>query len=172
RFLHLQKLWRPETLEKRLAVFARAEALSGSAATVAAKSLFAVSLARLLQTLERQLDDYRERITAAFTRHPDHDLFGSLPGAGEKLAPRLLGEIGDNRAHFATAQGLQCLGGTAPLTIQSGDHCGYQRLRLACNDTLRATVHLWADHSRTQCAWAQAYYEQHRKNGQPHACAL
>ena len=170
KFLHAHKLWRSATVAERLAIFARAEALSGSAPTTAAKSLLAVSLARLLQTIERQLDAYA-RIMATFARQPDHDLFGSLPGAGEKLAPRLLAEIGANRAEFASAESLQCLGGTAPLTIKTGQTC-YQRVRHACNDTLRATVHLWADHSRAQCAWAEAYYQKHREDGQSHACAL
>lgn len=171
KFLHAHRLWRRATGEQRLAIFARAEALSGSAPTTAAKSLLAVSLARLLQTIEGQLDAYAERIAAIFARHPDHDLFGSLPGAGDKLAPRLLAEIGDNRAEFATAEALQCFSGTAPLTIKTGQIC-YRRVRHACNDTLRATVHLWADHSRTTCAWAQAYYQKHRDDGQSHACAL
>lgn len=172
KFLHTHKLWRSATLEPRLAVFARATALSGSAATVAAKTLLAVTLARLLRSLDQQLTEYRERITTTFLRHPDHDIFGSLPGAGSKLAPRLLGEIGAERARFDSANGLQCVAGTAPLTIQTGDGKGYQHIRHACNDTLRATVHHWADHSRHDCAWAQAYYEKHKKDGQSHACAL
>ena len=170
-FLHAHSLWRRATGDERLAIFAHAEALCGSASTTAAKSLLAVTLAQLLQALERQLDVYRERIAATFARHPDHDLFGSLPGTGEKLAPRLLGELGANRAEFASAESLQCFGGTAPLTIKSGKTC-YRRVRHACNDTLRAAVHLWADHSRTKCAWAEAYYQKHRADGQSHACAL
>jgi transposase len=172
KFLHTHKLWRPATTDERLSVFARATALSGTAPTVAAKSLLAVTLVRLLQTLETQLTEYRERITTAFARHPDHDIFNSLPGAGPKVAPRLLGEIGAERARFDSASGLQCVAGTAPVTIQTGNGNGHQHLRHACNDTLRATVHLWANLSRANCAWAQTYYEQHRKNGQSHACAL
>ena len=171
KFLHAHKLWRGTTAEARLTIFARATALSGAAPTVAAKSLLAVSLARLLQLLETQLGAYRERIAAVFARHPDHDLFGSLPGAGPKLAPRLLAEIGDDRSRFVDAQGLQCVAGTAPVTLQSGK-MHYQRVRYACNDTLRATVHLWANLSRQQCAWAEAYYQAHRTKGQTHACAL
>src|ERR1700677_4667325 len=37
---------------------------------------------------------YRKRIGELFNNHPDRDCFGSLPGAGEKLAPRLLAELG------------------------------------------------------------------------------
>jgi transposase len=172
KFLHTHKLWRPATTDERLAVFARATALSGAAPTVAAKSLLAVTLVRMLQTLDQQLTEYRARITATFASHPDHDIFNSLPGAGPKLAPRLLSEIGSDRARFDAASGLQCVAGTAPVTIQSGNADPHQHVRHACNDTLRATVHLWADLSRKQCAWAQTYYEQHRQNGQSHACAL
>ena len=171
KFLRGHRLWRSETAEKRLVVFARATALSGSAPTAAAKSLLAVSLVRLLQTIEVQLESYRERIAAVFASHPDHDLFGSLPGAGPKLAPRLLGEIGDDRSRFVDAEGLQCMAGTAPVTFQSGK-LRYQKARYACDDTLRATVHLWANLSRQKCAWADAYYQAHRKKGQSHACAL
>ena len=171
KFLHIKKLWRPTTAEHRLEIFARAAALSGTAPTVAAKSLLAVSLARVLQTLETQLEDYRARIVAVFASHPDHDLFGSLPGTGPKLAPRLLGEVGDDRTRFTEAMGLQCIAGTAPVTKQSGKLC-YQQMRHACNDTLRATVHLWADLSRKSCTWAEAYYQAHREKGQSHACAL
>ena len=85
KFLHTHRLWRPETVEKRMEIFARAGAFCGSTPTVAAKSLLAVTLARMMQVLDPQLDAYRDRITAVFARHPDHDLFGSLPGAGPKL---------------------------------------------------------------------------------------
>jgi hypothetical protein len=41
----------------------------------------------MLFAVEKQLGLYRQRIEELFGRHPDHDLFGSLPGAGPKLAP-------------------------------------------------------------------------------------
>jgi len=171
KFLHAHKLWRPDTAPKRLEIFARAAAFTGSAAQTAAKSLLAVSCARVLQTLERQLLTYRAAIEALFAQHPDHDLFGSLPGAGPKLAPRLLAEIGDQRDRFEEPQSLQCHAGTAPITIQSGQILRH-RLRHGCDLTLRSTVHQWADHSRKTCPWAQTYYQAHRAKGQSHACAL
>jgi hypothetical protein len=61
------------------------------------------------------------RFEELFASHPDHGLFGSLPGAGPKIAPRLLAEIGDDCERFdGDAQNLQCLGGTAPVTKRSG----------------------------------------------------
>ena len=103
--------------------------------------------------------------------HPDHDLFGSLPGAGLKLAPRLLAEIGQDRAVFDNAQALQCYAGTAPISFQSGQ-VHKTRIRWGCNTTLRSTIHLWADLSRRRCSWAQVYYKAARDRGKTHACAL
>jgi hypothetical protein len=101
----------------RMEIFAHATELSGSAPTAKAKSLLALSLVQMLFVIEKQLAVYRQRIEELFARHPDHDLFGSLPGAGPKIAPRLLAEIGDDRERFdGDAQNLQCLGGTAPVT--------------------------------------------------------
>ncbi len=172
KFLHAHKLWRPEKIETRMTAFAHATVLSGGTAAVAAKSLLALTLVRLLTALEAQLDQYRQRIVEVFDRHPDHDVFGSLPGAGPKLAPRLLSELGDDRARFADVVGVQCLAGTAPITKRTGKSKPHQYIRWACDRTLRAAVHQWADHSRDHCAWAQVYYQTHRDAGQSHACAL
>jgi transposase len=172
RFLHANKIYRPETAPKRLEVFARADSFANpSAAVTAAKSLLAVSLCEQLVTLERQLGRYRQRIEELFKDHPDHDLFGSLPGAGPKLAPRLLSELGCDRSVFATAGSLQCYAGTAPVTRQSGRTLVVQ-FRRACGMSLRAAVHLWSDCSRLRCAWADAYYRKKREQRMNHAQAL
>ncbi len=88
KFLHVHHLYRPELNQKRLEIFARAHEFCGPAPVTRAKSRLALALVKLLQALEKQLEDYREEIRRLFNEHPDHDLFGSLPGAGEKLAPR------------------------------------------------------------------------------------
>ena len=171
-FLHAQRLYNPQTAQKRLDIFARADQfVSPSAAVTTAKSLLAVTLARQLRTLETQIKEYRRRIEKAFNDHPDGGLFASLPGGGKKLAPRLLGEIGANRDAFASAQALQCYAGTAPVTRRSGRSC-VARIRWMCNKVLRATVHLWADESRHKCTWAQAYYQEKKAQGKSHAQSL
>ena len=88
KFLHTHKLYRPQTAEKRLAVFAdAARSASPNPAVTRAKSLLAVSLAKQLCLLQSQLDEYRDRIASLFRDHPDHDCFGSLPGRGPR-SPR------------------------------------------------------------------------------------
>jgi len=98
-------------------------------------------------------------------------MFGSLPGIGEKLAPRLLAELGQDRQRFQDPQALQCYAGTAPISFQSGQ-IAKALFRRACNKYLRAAVHLWVNLTRAKCAWAQIYYQQKRDQGKSHACAL
>ena len=171
KFLHLHKLYRPQTVERRLALFARAAAFQGRPEVVAASQQLAVSLAALLRTLHAQLKTYRHQIRDVFAQHPDQALFASLPGLGDKLAPRVLAEVGDDRARFAEPQALQCYAGSAPVTFASGQ-MRKVHIRRACNTSLRSAIHLWANLSRAKCAWAQAYYQAHRDRGQSHACAL
>jgi transposase len=172
KFLHAHKLHRPETSAKRIALFSAADkSASPSSAVTSAKSLLAVSLSKQLRVLQTQLDEYRARINELFAQHPDKDLFGSLPGAGEKLAPRLLAELGADRDVFDTPEALQCYAGAAPVTEKSG-RSRRVKFRRACNMTLRATIHLWADRSRIKSTWAQAYYQQKRTQGKGHATAL
>ena len=170
-FLHAHKLYRPQTAPQRLAQFAKAREFCASPAITRAKSRLAVSLAKTLLTLEKQLEQYRAAIEQLFAEHPDHDLFGSLPGAGNKLAPRLLSEVGQDRHFFDGLPGLQCVAGTAPVSFHSGQ-VRRTRIRWHCNKHLRYAVHLWADCSRKYCLWAQTYYKAHRDKGHTHASAL
>jgi transposase len=169
-FLHLHKLWRSNSAD-RLALWETGQQLQASAALVSAKSLLALSLANVLQSLHRQIEVYRARITEAFTQHPDHDIFGNLPGAQQKLGPRLLAELGSNREVFPDPDSLMCVAGVSPVTRKSGKS-RWVHVRWACNRVLRATVHLWADESRRTCPWAQAYYAAKRAKGHSHANAL
>lgn len=171
KFLHSHKLARPQTYAKRMECFARAGELSSTQALTRTKSRLALARVRMLRVLQSQLDAYRAQIEKLFAEHPDSNLFGSLPGAGPKLAPRLLGEIGSDRSRFEDPRGLQCVAGTAPVSYQSGQ-IRRVYLRRQCKKPLRAAVHLWADLSRKSSPWAAVYYQQLRARGKSHACAL
>lgn len=171
KFLHSHKLFRPQTYEKRIEAFSKTGDWQVSAATIAAKSFLALTRCKQLRVLQSQLDAYRKRIEALFATHPDSGMFGSLPGAGPKLAPRLLGEIGSDRTLYQNSQGLQCMAGTAPVSFQSGQvHKVYHRRR--CNKHLRHAIHLFADKSRAQSSWAAVYYTTLRQRGMTHPQAL
>lgn len=171
KFLHAQKLWRPETAERRLAIFARADQFKASAGVTRAKTQLALSLCQILRSVEGQLAEYRKQIEQLFKSHPDHDLFGSLPGAKDVLAPRLLAAVGNDPKRYGDAHVLQCFAGTAPIRFQSGQR-SKTKVRWACDKFLRHTVHLWANCFRRASVWGQTYYQMKRDQGKSHACAL
>jgi transposase len=171
-FLHTHLLWRAETAPKRMEIFAKAkEFASPSEAVTRAKSLLAVCLARQLITLQAQLEEYRQQIEKLFAQHPDHDLFDSLPGIGEKTKARLLGEMGSDPQRFESADALRAYAGSAPVTYQSGKTRAVF-LRRACNKWLRNAMHWLADLSRNDCVWAATYYQRKKEQGMGHAAAL
>src|SRR5215469_4558740 len=178
KFLHSRHLWRAESGPRRMELFAHSTDLCGSVPTANAKSRLALSLVDMLFALEKQLGLYRQRIEQLFGRHPDHDLFGSLPGAGPKIGPRLLSEIGDDRTRFGEdAQALQCLAGTAPVTRRTGKARSKPprwpcHQRWACDKYLRHAMYLFAEQTLTRCVWAEIYYRHHREKGCSHADAL
>ncbi len=171
KFLHTHKLWRPQTTEKRLSIFAGADKFKASEPILKAKSQLALSLCKLLRTLNDQLEAYRKKIEALFKEHPDHDIFGSLPGAKDVLAPRLLAAIGPNPERYGDHNVLQCFAGTAPVSYQSGQ-VNKVKIRWACDTFLRHTVHLWASCFRRVSNWGEVYYQKKREQGMSHACAL
>lgn len=171
KFLHTHRLWRPQTAQPPLATFAQADQFKAAEPIAAAKSQLALTLCKLLRTLAQQLAQYRQQIQALFQDHPEHDRFGSLPGAKKVLAPRLLAAIGPDPQRYGSQQVLQAFAGTAPVSFQSGQ-INKTRLRLACDKFMRHTVHLWANCFRKASLWGQTYYQAKRDQGMSHACAL
>src|SRR5260370_34881864 len=66
--------------------------------------------------------EYVRAIGRLFRQHEDSSIFASLPGAGCRLAPRLLAEWGDERERYTGAAGVQALAGPAPVVVQGGQY--------------------------------------------------
>lgn len=95
KFLHTQRLYCPSSAARRLEVFARAQQfVSPSASVTAAKSLLAVSLARMLRTLEQQVKEYRKRIEQAFADPPRRRPVRLAARRRQKAGPAAAGRDG------------------------------------------------------------------------------
>jgi transposase len=105
--------------------------LQASVEVTRAKVRLALALVEQLQVVVRQVATYDQEIARLFLQHPDQAVFASLPGAGKRLAPRLLAEWGEDRKRYADAASVQALAGTAPVVFQSGAYRGVRRRR-AC----------------------------------------
>src|SRR2546428_3679004 len=105
--------------------------LQADAVTTRTKSRLMLALVNQLLPLIEQIAQYEKEIDSLFLTHEDHEIFESLPRAGQRLAPRLLAEIGDDRTRYQDASSLQALAGTSPVLYQSGMYSDAHR-RLGC----------------------------------------
>lgn len=145
--------------------------LQSNAVTTRTKSRLALALIAQLLPLLEQIAQYDKEIERLFLSHQDHEVIESLPGAGKRLAPRLLAEVGDDASRYESAASLQALGGTSPVLFQSGNYSKPHR-RLGCIKPLRNALHQFAWQSTHQEAWANAYYERKRAEGKSHSVAV
>jgi hypothetical protein len=124
-------------------------------------------LVDMITALREGIAMFDRQIDRAVTAHPDFPIWGSFPGAGPALAPRLLAAFGSQRDRYETAADMQKFSGIAPVLERSGKmewvHFGWD-----CPKFVRQTFHEWASHSIGFCDWARAYYEQQRKAGKGH----
>jgi transposase len=145
--------------------------LVASEVIVRAKSRLMLSLVKQLLVVIQDIASYDEAIRTLFLSHPDQELWSSLPGAGKRLAPRLLAEWGEDRGRYADANSVQTLAGTAPVPSQSGNYAKAYK-RFACVKPLRNALYQFAWQSTRQEAWALAYYQRKRAEGKSHSMAV
>lgn len=145
--------------------------LSASPALARAKTQLTLALVVQLRTLNQSIDRYDQLLQTLYLEHPDHELFASLPGCGERLGPRLLGEWGDDRSRYQSAEGVAALAGTSPAPFQSGRYRGVRK-RLACIKPFRDACYRMAWSSTRWEPWAQDYYQRKRSEGKSHTQAV
>ena len=145
--------------------------LVASEVIVRAKSRLMLSLVKQLLVVIEEIASYDKAISPLFLHHDDHAIWSSLPGAGKRLAPRLLAEWGEDRSRYADASSVQTLAGTAPVPFESGNYAKAHK-RFACVKPLRNALHQFAWQSTRQEAWALAYYQRKRAEGKTHSMAI
>lgn len=145
--------------------------LTAHAITTRTKSRLMLALVAQLLPLVEQVAAYEKEIERLFLMHDDNEVFSSLPRAGQRLAPRLLAEIGDECTRYADAASLQALAGTSPVLFQSGNYAKAHR-RLGCIKPLRNALHQFAWQSTQQQGWARDYYQRKRAEGKSHSVAV
>ena len=74
----------------------------------------------VIAALNAQIADLEAVLAEHFEKHPDADIYRSLPGLGVVLGARVLGEFGDDPNRYSTAKCRKNYAGTSPLTIASG----------------------------------------------------
>src|SRR6516225_1218015 len=74
----------------------------------------------IIGELNRGIAELEAALEEHFEQHPDADIYLSLPGLGDVLGARVLGEFGDAPDRYASAKSRKNYAGTSPLTVASG----------------------------------------------------
>lgn len=113
-----------------------------------------------IKALNEAIRNYEQRIDEVFADHEKMPLFSGLPGAAEKLAPRLLAAF--CLVDPKDAAEMQVITGVAPIRVQSGQSMK-TFMRQRCPKFLRQTFHEFAGCSVNSSAWAKAFYNHQTK---------
>ncbi|MBB4685443.1 hypothetical protein BJY18_002928 [Amycolatopsis jiangsuensis] len=149
----------------------RAPALGRGPALTAAQAAVTRSLIAVITTLTGEIDTLETEVKACFGRHPDAEVYVSLPGLGQILGARVLAEFGDDPARFASAKARKNYAGTSPLTIASGRRTTV-RARFVHNNRLLDALTRQAQSALRASPGARAYYDTQRARGTSRQAAL
>jgi transposase len=98
----------------------RTEQLVAPAPVAAAFAATTRATIAIIGELTRQITELETSLVEHFEKHPDADIYRSLPGLGVVLGARVLGEFGDDPNRYTDAKSRRNYAGTSPLTIASG----------------------------------------------------
>lgn len=66
----------------------------------------------MLLVLQDEIEEIKNKMTEITINHPLGNIFYSLPGSGEILAPKLLSIMGDNKKVYSNSCGIQAYAGS------------------------------------------------------------
>jgi transposase len=167
RFFEQQRSRGRERNRRRLEAIRQAVPATRDPAVIAGARAIVPTLLELLEALSEGIVRVDQQIGEIVAGHEDYPLFSALPGAGRRLAPRLLAAFGTRRERFACAGEMQAYSGIAPVLERSGSRRRV-RFRRACPRFVRQTFHEFARCSTQYSVWAGAYYQQQRARGRAH----
>ncbi|WP_036529366.1 IS110 family transposase [Nocardia sp. CNY236] len=118
----------------------------------------------------RSVDDLAAAAEKAFLTHPDAAIITSFPGLSSASGARVLAEIGDDRARFASARAVKAYAGAAPVTRASG-RSHVVSARVVKNQRLASAGYMWA-FAALRTPETRAHYDRRRARGERHTAAL
>lgn len=125
----------------------------------------------IVATLTDQISAVEIELAQHFRKHPDADIYLSLPGLGVILGARVLGEFGDDPNRFTDAKCRKNYAATSPITVASGRKHAVLA-RHVRNQRLYDALDRWAFATLKCSPGCRAFYDQHRAAGDTHHQAL
>ncbi|MCX5422859.1 IS110 family transposase [Streptomyces sp. NBC_00078] len=117
--------------------------------------------AKLLIALNEQIADLEGQVRAHFLKHPDAEIYLSMPGIAEITGARVLAEFGDDPTRYASAKARKNYAGTSPITRASGKSHTVQA-RYVRNNRLADALQTQAFSALRASPGARHYYDKQR----------
>jgi len=127
----------------------------------AAYAATATAHAKLLITLNEQIADLEGQVKAHFLKHPDAEIYLSMPGIAHITGARVLAEFGDDPTRYASAKARKNYAGTSPITRASGKSHTVQA-RYVRNNRLADALQTQAFSALRASPGARRYYDKQR----------
>ena len=160
-----------ETRAVEIQTVLRRDHLTAPPAVAAAFGATTTAAVHVIAALNTQIADLDAALAQHFEKHPDADIYRSLPGLGVVLGARVLGEFGDDPNRYTDAKCRRNYAGTSPLTVASGKKRAVLA-RHVRNRRLYDAIDQWAFCALNASPGARAFYDQHRAAGDLHHQAL
>jgi transposase len=170
----LKRAGRQRNLQQRaqqIQAALRTEQLAASEAVTTAFAATTRAAVGIISELNRQISELETQLADRFRQHPDADIYLSLPGLGDVLGARVLGEFGDAPDRYTSATSRKNYAGTSPLTIASGKKRAVLA-RHVRNRRLYDAIDHWAFCALSTSPGARAFYDHRRAAGDLHHQAL
>jgi Transposase/Transposase IS116/IS110/IS902 family len=171
KFFHQHNCRDEKQIQWRIEQIRQAVPATHDEAILGPSQLMALVCVEQMACLQRAIHEWEKKIAELARQQPDGEIFASLPGAGEALAPRLIVALGSRRERFQSAHDVQCFAGIAPVKEASGNSQWVHR-RWACPKFLRQSFHEWAACSLPCSVWAKAHDDQPRLRNKSHHTAV
>ncbi|MFQ5524606.1 MAG: IS110 family transposase [Acidimicrobiia bacterium] len=149
----------------------RTDQLAASEPVVSAFSATTRAAVSVIAEMNRQIEELETTLADRFRQHPDADIYLSMPGLGDVLGARALGEFGDDPDRYADAKSRKNYAGTSPITVASGKKRAVLARHIR-NRRLYNAIDQWAFCSLQQSPGCRQFYDQRRAAGDLHHQAL
>jgi transposase len=170
----LKRSGRQRNLEQRaeeIQTALRSRQLAAPDPVTAAFSPTTKATVGILGEMNRQLKELEATLADRFEQHPDAVIYLSLPGLGDVLGARALGEFGDDPDRYANAKSRKNYAGTSPITVASGKKRAVLA-RHVRNRRLHDAIDQWAFCSLQASPGCRQFYDHRRAAGDLHHQAL
>ena len=121
----------------------------------------ATAHAQLIIALNEQIAALEVQVKAHFLKHPDAEIYLSMPGIAEITGARVLAEFGDDPTRYASAKARKNYAGTSPITRASGKSHTVQA-RYIRNNRLADALQRQAFAALRASPGARHYYDKQR----------